>query len=488
MKQLRQPYFIYLLCISSLGVLLVLWSLIQFPDYEPKLNYLLLLSMAVIAQLTTTSVAVTNKAGITFEVGTAVSMAALPVYGLEGAVLIVAVSSLGIWLIKPVNNNTWKRNWQQLGFNTGMWTIAVFVAGHIFLAASSWLGSDTLWGRTLPWLFAAIVDDQINFWLLMIMLRLQHRQELSLLGIWQENRWASSINILIMSFGGGFLAYAVEQYDWIGIVIFFLPIILSTYAFRLYVGQMQSYLDSLEEIVEERTREIAGLMEDKDAFLAVLSHDMNTPLASLEMFLELLEAQPTIVQDEPELFEAMRNSQRTLLSLVANILDLEKMRAGAPLLLYKDTLDLTQVIETTIEMMKPQAEKKQITLYSQFDAQPLPVFADSQQIERVLLNLISNALKYTRTTGTACVRAYKANNFTVIDVQDNGFGIPSEELPFVFDRFSRVNKHKKLTAGTGLGLAIAKAIVEAHEGEITVSSQENLGSTFTVRLPALESL
>ena len=120
--------------------------------------------------------------------------------------------------------------------------------------------------------------------------------EIHPLQTWQEAFWATQLSALSMAIGGGILAYATLHYDWIGSVIFFLPILLSAYAFRLYVRQMQAHLDNLEQIVTERTRDLAArtdamieLNRQKDAFLAVLTHDMMTPLANIQFCAEIIE-------------------------------------------------------------------------------------------------------------------------------------------------------------------------------------------------------
>ncbi|MCA9956900.1 MAG: ATP-binding protein, partial [Anaerolineales bacterium] len=106
-------------------------------------------------------------------------------------------------------------------------------------------------------------------------------------------------------------------------------------------------------------------------------------------------------------------------------------------------------------------------------------------LERILNNLITNAIKYTPENGRVTVTLATQDNQLILQVQDSGFGIPAEDLPYVFERFHRVVSHRKLAAGTGLGLAITKALVEAHDGKIEVISKEGYGSCFTAYLPVL---
>ncbi len=231
-------------------------------------------------------------------------------------------------------------------------------------------------------------------------------------------------------------------------------------------------------------QKLTNFRENKETFLGTLTHEIRTPLTNINLFLDLLEVHPTILKDQPELIEAMRSNQRALLNTVNNILDLEKPNANGTMRAKKDAFNLVHSIELVAKAMKLPALAKQISLHCQIDTHSLFIYGDHQQIERVLLNLISNAIKYTQRMGSVTVGAFSEKHHGVITVQDNGYGIPSEELPYIFDRFYRVNKHKNKANGTGLGLDIAKSIVEAHGGDISVASRENLGSVFTVRLPA----
>jgi signal transduction histidine kinase len=111
------------------------------------------------------------------------------------------------------------------------------------------------------------------------------------------------------------------------------------------------------------------------------------------------------------------------------------------------------------------------------------VSADEKKIERVLFNLISNAIKYTPQEGMVDVSTMGNGRYALVEIKDNGYGIPEDELPTIFDQYSRVKGHQQLAVGTGLGLAIVKSLVEAHDGEIQVTSKVDEGSTFIIKLP-----
>jgi two-component system sensor histidine kinase ResE len=149
----------------------------------------------------------------------------------------------------------------------------------------------------------------------------------------------------------------------------------------------------------------------------------------------------------------------------------------------KERLDLVPILEYITQSLMIQAEEKGIQMQANIPTDAIIVKVDRQQMERVFQNLISNAIKYTPKEGEVFVETYTKNGSAVIHIRDTGYGIPEEELPYIFDRFRRVAKHEDKAVGTGLGLAITKALVEAHSGTIAVTSKEDSGSTFTISLP-----
>ena len=450
----------------------------------PKSSLLLILILAVFSEIAATSVSVSEQ-GITFEVGTAVSMALIPLFGPGAAAVSAAACSLGIWIIQPSNRTTWKKNWEQLSFNIGMHSIAIFIAGIVFINVQEMLGAHTFWGQFIPWIVAAVLYDQLNFWMLMVIIRLKQGPSVQPLAIWNENLWAVPINIIILSVGGGVLATAIAQFGLTGILVFFLPIVLSAYAFRLYVRQMQEHMDNLESIVAERTSTLEKLMKEKDAFLAVLTHDMKSPLTSIHLYATMIKEYPNILGKKPHLIDTVLRSQETLIDIVNNILDLEKLQADGQLPIEKDDFDLGALATKVIEMLQAQAESKSIDLQLQGFDMPIVVHADHRHMERVLNNLISNAIKYTAKNGSVKVLLQLQDSQIHIQVQDSGYGIPAEDLPYIFDRYRRVEAHKKVAAGSGLGLATTKALIEAHDEKIEVTSEVGKGSTFTAHLPIL---
>lgn len=478
---LRLPYIV---AIGGMGLLFALQGLVETPSYERLHIFLLLTALAVLAQFAATG------ADVTFEVSSAVSLATVPFYGPAAAALVATAASLSIWLIKRLETTEWKGSWEQLAFNTGMGTVAIYIAGHVFILSQQLLGGDTLPSLVLPWLIAAIIGDQLNVWLLIGILRLQ--QGIDPIAFWRDNAWAMPINVIIMGAGGGVLATAVGEFDAMGIAIFFLPVFLSAYAFRLYVARTRAHLEQLEDLVAERTSELvtaneslADLNKQKDAFLAVLTHDMRSPLTNIHGYASLLRDHPQLpTEQRSHMAQVILRNERALLEIVNNILDIEHLESGMPVLLERQNFDLVELVSELVVSSAAPAQEKKIDLVHEADATPIFVHADKQKVARILQNLLSNAIKYTPETGSVAVRATMNGQFVKIEVEDTGYGIPAEELPHIFNRYSRVAKHRNKAVGTGLGLAIVKSLVEAHEGHIDVESEEGAGSKFTVSLPA----
>ncbi len=515
----------YSAVISSIGVLLVITAVIQALINQPPFTFVLLIALGVISQITMTSF-VEGNAGVS--VSSAVSLTAAYLYGPLAGSLVAATAEIGLWLMREWgsradDDKNFKKSIELLGVNVGMNSIAALVAGLILQWLMATLGNLTIIGQIVPWLVAAIIGDQVNLWLLIIVISLVHRAKP--FKVWQENRWAIPINVLVMSAGGGLLSLAVQQFDLLGIAIFFLPIVLSAYSFRLTVNNAKKQLVVLEERVIERTQELAEaneqlgisnsqlevtnneladtnqelastneqladandqlgtLSKEKDSFLAVLTHDMRTPLTSIKGYSSIMRDRELTREQQVKIAKVISHSQDTLLEIVNNILEIEKLQSGVPVLLEYSNFDMALLTQRVVETMSMQAQEKQIQLNYEHVPTPIMVTADESKIERIITNLVSNAIKYTPEEGCVAVDVGVNGRYAAISVQDTGYGIPEEQLPHIFDRYSRVKGHQHLAIGTGLGLAIVKSLVEAHEGTINVTSKEDVGSTFTLNLP-----
>lgn len=483
----RALYRCYLATVSLTGGGIVVWAGWQVQHGSDWLDFTLLLLLALTATFTTSTVRV-GASSITYAVDPIVSFAAIPTLGIGAAILIKVLTTLSTWLFRTRDSTIWKKNVAQLIFNVAMHAIATFVAALILVNLQQWWADAGFVGQTLPWLLAAIVYDQVNLWLLIGILVLQGEKTIPSYTIWQQEGWATQLFIVTYAIGGAILSFAIQHYDRLGMVIFFLPILLSAYAFRLYVQRMQTHMDNLEGIVATRTSELVQANSQKDMFLAVLSHDMMTPLASIRYSAGLIQNDPTITYENRQLAELILRSQGTLFHMMRNILDMEKMIAGMPFSVNKQPCHWAELLLDIAEVMQVQAWEAHITLYTEIEDDLPATLADKQQIERIVNNLLSNAFKYTEAGGSVWLRARCANGQIVLSVEDTGYGIAPTDLPTIFESFKRTLHHRDKAIGSGLGLAITKALVAEHQGEISVQSELGKGTIFTVQLPVIPPL
>jgi protein-histidine pros-kinase len=234
---------------------------------------------------------------------------------------------------------------------------------------------------------------------------------------------------------------------------------------------------------EETLREASRM---KSEFLATMSHELRTPLNAIIGFSELLvDGRPgPLNARQKEYLEDVLNSGRHLLQLINDVLDLSKVEAGK-MELFPETFPLPAAVEEVCSIISPLAKKKNITVRREIAPAIRDVTLDQQRFKQILYNLLSNAVKFTDDGGSVrIVAALLDRSWFRLQVQDTGIGIKPEDLKKLFIEFRQLDaSFARRHQGTGLGLALTKKIVELHKGSITVESQPNQGSTFTVTLP-----
>jgi signal transduction histidine kinase len=219
-----------------------------------------------------------------------------------------------------------------------------------------------------------------------------------------------------------------------------------------------------------------------------MSHELRTPLNAILGFSEVLLERMfgEINEKQAEYLDDILGSGRHLLSLINDILDLSKIEAGR-MDLETTEFDLPNAIEHTMILIRERAHRRAITLSSTIDTQLGSIRADERKVKQVLLNLLSNALKFTPEGGQITVRARLHNEEAEISVTDTGVGIAPEDQDAVFEEFRQVGTAARKVEGTGLGLAISRKFIELHGGRIWVKSQVGIGSTFAFTLPSPRS-
>jgi|WetSurMetagenome_2_1015567.scaffolds.fasta_scaffold11910_3 signal transduction histidine kinase len=240
----------------------------------------------------------------------------------------------------------------------------------------------------------------------------------------------------------------------------------------------------ISEIEKKRFEDLSNMKSD---FVSSVSHELKTPLTSIRLFAETLMANKEIEKEkQKEYAEIIYGESERLTRLINNILDFSKIERGIKKYNF-ETVCLNKLLEYVLGTMEYQFKKNNAALVKRISPQKIFVNADSDAIAEVVINLLSNALKYSTERPWIEV-SLKAENFNaIIGVKDNGIGIEKEELTRIFDKFYRADTEKgKHTGGAGIGLSIVKSIMDSHNGGITVKSLPGEGSTFSLILKILE--
>jgi signal transduction histidine kinase len=249
------------------------------------------------------------------------------------------------------------------------------------------------------------------------------------------------------------------------------------------VGALAQALNTMAEELEctfRRQRELELARRD---MIASVSHDLRTPLASMRAMVEAVEdgvvSDPETVQ---RYLRTIKGEVAHLSTLIDGLFELARLDSGT-LELHLQPVSAGELLAAVLESMAVQAEERVLHISSP-GRTLAPVLVDPQKIQRVLYNLVQNAIRYTPSDGAISVSVHDLGPMVQIDVADTGQGIPNEELDKIFGRFYRGEKSRSREyGGSGLGLAIAKGIVEAHGGLIWVQSDLGSGSCFSLCLP-----
>jgi PAS domain S-box-containing protein len=250
-------------------------------------------------------------------------------------------------------------------------------------------------------------------------------------------------------------------------------------------GKATRHVEIIEDIQQRRdTREhLKQIALQKDEFLAILAHELRNPLAPIRTGLQIIKRDPTSLMAR-QARDMMDRQLTHLVRIIDDLLDVSRVSLGK-LELKKAYISVKSIVDSAIEASKPFVDEHKHALTTTLPDQPIFILGDLTRLSQVISNLINNAAKYTHERGRIGLRVLKQGNSVLIQVQDDGLGIPSEMLDRIFEMFGQVNQTlDRAQGGLGIGLALVRKLVELHNGTVRAESPgANRGSTFTITLP-----
>ena len=252
------------------------------------------------------------------------------------------------------------------------------------------------------------------------------------------------------------------------------------------VAQLAADVNALAARLSEAQEQRQALDRERHELTAAISHDLRTPLASVRAMVEALADRVVVDPEETQrYFAIMRREVERLDRMIDDLFELAQTDAGA-LTLDRRPLALQEVAAEVVDAMQARSQQREVSLSLQIEGEPPQLSLDGARMERVVSNLVRNAVEYTPEGGRVTVGVFAENGCVSLRVSNTGPGIDEADLPRVWDRFYRAEKSRQRQNGGdggGLGLAIVKGFVEAHGGSVGAASAPGEGTTFTIRLP-----
>ncbi len=249
---------------------------------------------------------------------------------------------------------------------------------------------------------------------------------------------------------------------------------------------LQAQLSTVEDLgCVAVMRDITTLKEldrIKSEFVAMVSHDLRTPLTTIRGYVELLARVGPLNDMQTDFVERIERSMVMIIALITDLLNLGRIEAGLDQ--EKELCHLDLIVQRAVEDVRPSIEEKGQSLSLEIEPDLPPLIGVPARLLQLATNLLTNAIKYTPIRGQLAVALRQERHYLMLTVSDNGIGIPAEDQPHIFDKFYRVNnKETQEVPGSGLGLSIVRTIAEKHGGRVWVESVLGQGSTFSVLLP-----
>jgi two-component system phosphate regulon sensor histidine kinase PhoR len=254
---------------------------------------------------------------------------------------------------------------------------------------------------------------------------------------------------------------------------------------RVFNAQVSEVKGVGRAIVMQDITHLKELNRIKSELLTMASHDLRSPLTAILTYVDLIDRMGSLNDKQRGFGENIKSSVKSITGLIDDLLQLNQIEAGLDR--RRELVSLDQVVRYTVESLKGQADVKHQMLTVSMAGDVPQVFGDPIRLRQMLMNLVSNAIKYTPDGGVIGVSLLDEGGEAVLVVSDTGIGIPLEDQPHIFEKFYRADHNKVNVQGLGLGLSIVRSIVDLHNGRVWVESQPEQGTTFTVVLPAAKT-
>ena len=251
-------------------------------------------------------------------------------------------------------------------------------------------------------------------------------------------------------------------------------------------GKKKQFEDLTNEL-KRTNEELLNISFAKTNLISNISHELRTPLVSIEGYTDLLFAEKLGDLNDRQklsLLSVKRNVER-LINSIDNLIDMSRLELGIPRKVEKQLVNITSVLNESLELVLPKTEKKNIKVKRNYESEFLIVEADKEKLLRVFLNIIDNAVKFNKKNGKIFVKCYKSKGNVLTEIKDTGNGIPEKFHRLIFNRFFQVeSSDRRGHKGAGIGLSLSFEIIKFFDGDIRVRSKPKKGSTFIVTIPA----
>ena len=258
-------------------------------------------------------------------------------------------------------------------------------------------------------------------------------------------------------------------------------------------GKIEDLLSKLTEanrlnaIERDRAQQQISVLNElnnlKNEFISNVSHELRTPLASIIGFAETISEDKNLTLDKAEEFnQVILEESKRLAKLINDVLDFSELE-NEKQKLQKSSLNIIEIINECSNNIKKESDNKHITLSSRIPQSEIMIYADEERIKKVISYILSNALKFTKENGRITIVVQEFLKEVEIVISDTGIGIPEQNIPLLFDKFSKVKRTGFNLTGAGFGLVTVKQIIDLHKGLIRVKSEVNKGTSFIIRLP-----